>query len=187
MKDLVFFGIQGSGKGTQANILLENVSDTFSYFSTGDVFRSLTWWDNAIGNYVRDRIAKGELIDDQVTMMLFRSYFYSVLDEGKYMLLDGYPRSIPQIDDMFDFLRSEGRSLLGIQFTLSDEVAIERMQGRGRDDDTLDSIKLRIAQFYDKTQPTIDHFAQHAKLVQVDASRTIEEIAEDVQEIVAGN
>ena len=42
MKDLVFFGIQGSGKGTQAKILLDKIPDVFSYFSTGDVFRSLT-------------------------------------------------------------------------------------------------------------------------------------------------
>lgn len=187
MKDLVFFGIQGSGKGTQAKILLENSEDIFSYFSTGDIFRSLTWWDNAIGNYVKDRLASWQLIDNKVTDMIFRSYVYTVLDEGKHMLLDGYPRSIPQIDSMFAFLKEENRELLWIQFVLSDDIAIERMKGRGRSDDTEASMRHRIAQFYEKTQPTIDHFAEHAELIQVDASRSIEEIAADVREIVASN
>ena len=101
------------------------------------------------------------------------------------MLLDGYPRSIAQIDSMFDFLKEYERTLLGIQFVLSDEIALERMRNRGRNDDTEESMKFRIAQFYEKTQPTIDYFAQHADLIQVDASRSIEEIAKEVKEIVA--
>ena len=57
MKDIVLFGIQGSGKGTQAQLLLEAFPQDFSYLSTGDVFRALTKSDNAIGNYVKNRIA----------------------------------------------------------------------------------------------------------------------------------
>ena len=116
--------------------------------------------------------------------MIFRSYVYTVLDEQKYMLLDGYPRSIPQIETMLAFLESEQREVLWIQFILSDEQALERMRWRGRADDTEESMKYRIAQFYEKTQPTIDYFAQHAPLIEVDASRSIEEIAEEVKRIV---
>jgi adenylate kinase len=97
MKDIILFGAPGCGKGTQAELLIEKLAGIVSHISTGDVFRALVSQPNAIGKYVKDRMESGKLIDDQVTMSLFNAYFFTVLDEQKYMLLDGYPRSIPQM------------------------------------------------------------------------------------------
>ncbi len=184
VKDLVFFGIQGSGKGTQAQKLIEVQPDIYSYFSGGDIFRALMSAPNAIGDYVKKTINKWILIDDKVTIALFQSYFYSVLDEKKAMLLDGYPRTKEQVDDLFVLAERENRNLFGIQFDLSEEKAIERALLRWRDDDTEEGIRLRIKQYYEKTQPVIDYFDQKGSLIKINADQSIEEIFEDLKNIV---
>lgn len=184
MKDIVLFGIQGSGKGTQASLLLQHYTDTFSYFSSGDLFRALSTRENAIGKYVKSRIAQGELIDDRVTNHLFSAYFYTVLDEKKNMLLDGYPRSIAQLDSIFALLDKENRSALAIRYQVDDEVVQERMMSRGRDDDTPQAIQKRIQGFYDQTMPVIKHFEQHADLVVVNADDSIANIHQKTIEAI---
>jgi len=54
----------------------------------------------------------GKLIDDQVTMSLFNAYFFTVLDENKYMLLDGYPRSIMQMNGLEKLAKEHKRSVV---------------------------------------------------------------------------
>jgi len=180
-KDLVFFGIQWCGKGTQAKKLLEVDWDQYSYFSSGDVFRALTGTDNAIWNYIKQKLEEWTLIPDDVTINLFRTYFSMVLDSGKFMLLDGYPRTKAQIDDLFEEAKKYDRKFLGVYFDLPEKVAIERMLLRWRNDDNLEAIKYRIQQYYDKTKPIVDYFASKGELVKIDSDRVIEEIAEDVK------
>lgn len=184
MHDIILFGIQWSGKGTQAQLLIEKNPDTFSYLSTGDVFRALGSAPNAIGDYVKDRIARGELIDDKVTNAIFESYYFTVADSGKYMLLDGYPRSISQMRMMIAFLMQQERKVLGINFILDDASAIARMKSRGRNDDSDEGIKARIAQFKEKTIPVIELFADHFPVITLDASGTIEEIHDLVHQAI---
>lgn len=105
---------------------------------------------------------------------------HTVIDDEKLMLLDGYPRTINQLDDIFRLMDAQNRKLQGIQFVIPDEVAVERMMSRGRNDDTPEAIKLRIAQYYEKTEPVITYFAQHADLIKIDATMSIDEVAATV-------
>ena len=185
MYDIVFFGIQGAGKGTQASLFLEKYPYAFRYLSTGDIFRALTSNDNAIGNYLHDRLTKGDLIDDTVTSSLFQTYFHTVRDDKKYMFLDGYPRSSAQLDDLMALAEKYERKMLGIHFTLPDDIAVERLLERGRNDDTLDAIHHRIAQFYEQTMPIISSFGDYAPLITIDANKSVEQIHEEVLSVVA--
>ena len=185
MKDIILFWIQWSGKWTQAKKIIENHPDSYSYFSSWDLFRAITsWWENAIWNYVKSRIENGLLINDGVTNSLFQAYFYTVLDDKKHMLLDGYPRTINQLDDIFRLMEQEKRDALGIHFTLTDDVATQRMLSRWRKDDSAEAIKFRLEQFYEKTMPVIKYFAQHADLVNIDASQSIDEVASEVEKAI---
>ena len=176
MRDIVLFGIQGSGKGTQAVLLNEKYAGKFSYFSTGDLFRTLLSTENAIGNYLKHRIESGQLIDDRVTNTMFEAYFYTVLDENQYMMLDGYPRSVPQLELILKLLNENKRKPLGIRYEVADDVVKERMLLRGRKDDTEEVIQKRIDQFYEKTMPVIQYFQEHADLISINADDTIENI-----------
>lgn len=102
----------------------------YSYFATGALFRALIANENAIGNYLRERVENGDLIHDDVTIALFNAYMQTVIDDKKQMLLDGYPRTIEQMKSTIALMNKNKRTLLGIQLVLPDEVAIERMEER---------------------------------------------------------
>lgn len=159
---------------------MQKFGERYSYFSTGDFFRAIcNGGENAIGKYVKDKINAGELIPDEVTIQVFHTYFHTL--ENKRMLLDGYPRSIEQIDDLLAVGKKHNRSYLAIDFVLSEEKAIERMLERGRTDDTQEAIKRRLEQYYEKTQPLVDYFAQHGELISINADDTIENIFSQVE------
>jgi len=183
-KDLILFGMQGCGKGTQAWKLLELFDNEYSYFSTWDVFRALISKSNAIGDYAKFKMNAGLLISDEVTISIFYTYFLTVLDSKQSMLLDGYPRTKKQIDDLFALVEKEGREIIWVFFDLSEEEAIKRMKARGRDDDTDEAIRLRLQQYYDKTVPVIDYFDSKGTLIRINADNGIDEIFEEFKKVV---
>ena len=66
MKDIILAGIQGSGKGTHAQKLLEKYGNQIAYFETGNILRALMSNENAIGNYLRETVNSGHLVKDDI-------------------------------------------------------------------------------------------------------------------------
>lgn len=181
MKDVLLFGIQGSGKWTQAQLLIQEFPALFSYFSSGDAFRALTSTPNAIGDYLKHRLASGQLIDDKVTNALFELYMHSVIDDDKAMLLDGYPRSVPQLEMMLIACQKYTREMVAVHFALDEATAIQRMKTRWRNDDTDESIAKRIKQYYEITVPMLTVWGKVFPVITIDASRSIETIYTDLK------
>lgn len=113
--------------------MLEKFKGQLSYLSTGEVFRALTSQKNALGDYVKNRMEAGFIINDDLTIKLFEAYLCAVSDEKKYMLLDGYPRTIHQLETLLATLQNTHREVVGIFFKLDTEEAIKRMLLRGRE------------------------------------------------------
>lgn len=183
MKDIVLFWIQGSGKGTQSALLQELYNNQLSYFSSGDIFRALKSHPNAIGDFLSNRLELGQLVSDEVTISMFHFYFSTILSENKAMLLDGYPRTFPQLVDLVQVCLQKKREVVGIYFELSREEAKERMLGRGRADDTVESIDKRLDLFFEKTLPNIELFEKFFPVIRIDASPSIEQVHEQVKKI----
>lgn len=183
MKDIVLFGIQGSGKGTQSTLLQELYGDRLSYFSSGDIFRALKSHPNAIGDYLSNKLELGQLITDEVTISLFRFYFSTLVSDRKSMLLDGYPRTLAQLVDLVQTCLHSQREVVGIYFELSREEAKKRMLWRGRTDDTPESVDKRLDLFFQKTLPNIELFEKFFPVIRIDASPSIEEVHEQVKNI----
>ena len=184
MKDIILFGIQWCGKGTQAALLREAYPEMFSYFASGDCFRALRSTDNPIGNYLSQRMDAGMMIADEVTMRLVDMYVATVADDAKAMLIDGYPRNIAQLDHIAQIAQDHHRDIVGIYFTLDREIAKQRMVSRARPDDTPEGIETRLSRFFEKSLPMIDAFRQKFTLIEIDATPSIEEIAAKVREVV---
>ena len=183
MKDIVLFGIQGSGKGTQSALLQELYADNLSYFSSGDIFRALKSHPNALGDFLSNKLELGQLISDEVTISMFHFYFSTILSERKSMLLDGYPRTLAQLVDLVQLSLQERREVVGIYFELSREQAKERMLWRGRADDTPESVDKRLDLFFEKTLPNIELFEKFFPVIRIDASPSIERVHEEVNNI----
>ena len=176
MKDIVLFGIQWSGKGTQSQLLQDQYGDMISCFSSGDIFRALKSSPNAIGDYLGNRLELGQLISDEVTISLFHFYMTTILNDGKSMLLDWYPRSLPQLVDLVQVCLQNERQVVGIYFELSREEAKKRMLWRWRPDDTLEAVDKRLDLFFEKTLPNIELFGKFFPLIRIDASPSKEEV-----------
>jgi len=183
-RDLVFFGMQGSWKWTQAKKLIELYPEEYAYFSSWEVFRALTQTENAIWDYVKDTIEKWHLVNDDVTINIFHTYFITLKDTKKSMLLDGYPRNKKQVDDLFEHAQGNDRKLFGIYFELWEEEAIKRMFDRWRKDDNKEAIKKRLKAYKEKTEPVIKYFDQKGLLIKINANQPIEEVFSDLSKII---
>lgn len=181
MYDIVLFGIQWSGKGTQSELLQEQFWEKLSYFSSGDIFRALKSHPNALWDYLGNRLELGHLISDEVTIAMFHFYFSTILSDGKSMLLDGYPRSLQQLVDLVQVCLQNERKVLGIYFELSRDDAKQRMLWRWRPDDTTDAVDKRLDLFFEKTLPNIELFGKFFPLIRIDASPSIEQVNEQVR------
>lgn len=102
------------------------------------------------------------------------------------MLLDGYPRSLSQMEMMLDICHRYQRDMLAIRFVLPESVAIERMKARGRTDDADASIQKRIKQYHEVTEPMIQRFQQVMPVIDIDASPDIPHVHEAVMRVVSG-
>lgn len=156
---------------------------SMAYMAMGDIFRAITAKPNAIQEYVHRTINVGHLVSDEVTISLFHAYAHTIAD-GQSMLLDGYPRSMPQLQDFIAFMEKQERPVMGIMFDISRETAVQRAMSRGRDDDTREAIERRLDAFMAETQPVIDRFGEVFDLSVIDAERNIEDIAADVKLLV---
>ena len=122
----VFLGPPGAGKGTQA----ARVAARFSvqHASTGDMFRQAAAAGSELGKTVRDYLDSGALVPDEVTSRVVEEM---VLDGAEGYILDGYPRTLGQAEDLAANLAKRGQSLNGVvYFDLGDEEAVRRLTGR---------------------------------------------------------
>ncbi|MDD3263130.1 MAG: nucleoside monophosphate kinase [Candidatus Absconditabacteria bacterium] len=183
-KDIILFGIQGSGKGTQADLLMKKL-EGYLYFEPGQIFRALKSNDNILGEHIRDRMDKGQMVDDAITFGVFDVYQH-LLKPGNYMLIDGFLRTLEQ---MYYFLTQEHkhkRDFVGIHYNLDKEEAIKRLYNRakleGRKDDTEKSISTRLDIYEKETKPVIEYLDGLGKIIHINAHQSIEDIYKETVE-----
>ncbi len=181
-KDLVFFGIQWSGKWTQADLLLKDFPN-YKYLEPGQIFRALTSNKNIISDHITERMSQWKMLDDSLAFDLFNMYGHLLSSKSK-MLLDWFPRSLPQ---MYYFLSKESkhkRDFIGVHFYLSKEKATERLLKRAKEqwrkDDTKKSITKRLNTFEKETLPVIEYFEKIDKLITIDADQDVNLIYKDL-------
>ena len=180
--NVLVLGPQGSGKGTQA----QRVSDErgLPHISTGEMFRAL---DDAseLGREVNEIMERGDLVPDGITIRMIRERLAEA-DASDGFILDGFPRNLNQAEALDEMLEEIGRALDVIFFfDLDDETAKDRALGRayeeGRIDDTPESIERRLALYHQQTEPVVEHYRTTGKLVPLHASRSVEDVADEIE------
>ncbi len=184
MKDLVFLGIQGCGKGTQVKALLETVPNHL-YYEMGQTLRALMSNTNLIGNYIKDVVNNGKMVDNFITHNLISASLQICQNNGKNIIIDGFPRVEEQADFFIDRMTTLQRDFIVVHFELSKEKALERMMKRAetewRKDDTPAVMEQRIQIFMDETLPVIQRFEKMGKVITINAEGTIEDIQADLR------
>ncbi len=179
-KDIVFLGIQWCGKWTQAKLLLKKVHDTYMYFEMWQTLRALMQNDNMIGNYIKDTVNSGKMIDNFITHDLIHTALKITQNLGKYLIIDGFPRLFEQAQYFSKKMHDMQRDFIIIHLELDPNIALERMIHRAqiewRTDDTLESMKERIRIFVQETTKVIQHFESLGKVIHINADGSIEDV-----------
>lgn len=125
---LIIMGPPGAGKGTQASFITKEYE--IAHISTGDMFRQAIKNETPLGIKVKQIIAKGELVPDELTTKLVEERL-SQKDCKKGFLLDGYPRNIKQAEDLNQILNNLNIKLdVALNIDVADDIIIERIAGR---------------------------------------------------------
>lgn len=182
MINIVLFGPPGSGKGTQAQNLIEKFN--LKQISTGDLFRFNMKNDTELGKLAKYYIDKGELVPDQVTIDMLVDELKKPTDTNGF-IFDGFPRTSYQTEVLDQIVKEQLHSEISICLSLivEDEILVQRLLKRGetsgRVDDSEESIiRNRIKEYYAKTAEVAELYKQQGKYVEINGVGEISEISE---------
>ncbi len=213
--NLIFLGPPGSGKGTQAKMLVDKYG--IPQISTGDILREAVKEGTPLGKEAKKYMDEGKLVPDEVVVGIVRERLKEP-DCTKGFILDGFPRTIPQAEALDKTLREMGK---GIDHVLSLEVdreeLVRRLSGRRtckrcgamyhiifdppkkdgvcdrcggelyqRDDDKEETIRERLRVYEEQTAPLIEYYRKKGLLRPIDGVGKIEEIFARIRETIEG-
>ena len=182
MINIVLFGPPGSGKGTQAQHLIEKFN--LKQISTGDLFRFNMKNDTELGKLAKSYIDKGQLVPDQVTIDMLIDELRKPTETNGF-IFDGFPRTAVQTEALETIVKEELKSEISICLSLivDDSVLVERLLKRGEtsgrtDDSNEDIIRDRITEYYTKTAEVAELYKKQGKYAEVIGVGDISEISE---------
>jgi adenylate kinase len=182
---IIFFGPPGCGKGTQA----KKVADEFGLLqlSTGELFRKHLGEKTPLGIKAQKYMSKGELVPDDITIGMVRERLQQP-DAQAGAIFDGFPRTGAQAQALDDLLKElNGKIDMVIDFELPIEISRQRLLGRqeGRADDKPEVIEKRLQDHTAIETSVMPHYRAQPGLVRsIDATRSIEDIYQDVRALV---
>ncbi len=179
---LLIMGPPGAGKGTQAAF----VADHFSIpaISTGDIFRANVSQGTPLGIEAKKYMDAGDYVPDEVTNAMVRDRIAEP-DAEPGFLLDGYPRTLAQVEELDGMVADTGHRLDAVVVLTVDQEEIvqrllQRAQTEGRADDTEDVIRRRQEVYADQTAPLIDVYRKRGALVEVDGLGEVDEVTQRI-------
>jgi adenylate kinase len=179
---LIIMGPPGAGKGTQAKFIAEHFK--IPAISTGDIFRANVSEGTELGLEAKRYMDAGEYVPDEVTNLMVRNRIDEPDATGGF-LLDGYPRTAQQVEELDGMIAFTGHELDAV-IVLScdrDEIVqrlLQRAELEGRPDDTEDVIRRRQEVYAAETAPLIGIYGERGLLHEVDG---LGEVAEVTQRI----
>lgn len=203
--DVIFFGMQGSGKGTQASLLKEHFQ--YQVFDTGSALRSIVEQGSTLGEKVKKIIESGNLVPTEVVMEVVENFIKENNNQSS-IIFDGIPRNEDQQLQFDALMNKVGRKPVAIYISLTRDEAIERLLKRRicpkckkifgakyeesvcdfcgtsliiRSDDNEDAIKQRIDVFLEHTVPIIEVYKNEGRYIEIDGRPSVIECFEKIK------
>jgi adenylate kinase len=175
---LILMGPPGAGKGTQAKCVAEHFG--IAAISTGDIFRANVSKGTELGLKAQQFMDAGEYVPDEVTNLMVR-HRIDEEDAAPGFLLDGYPRTLAQVEELDGMIRFTGHSLDAVVVLTvdADEIVqrlLQRAQLEGRPDDTEDVIRRRQELYAEQTEPLIGVYRERGLLIEVDGMGEVSDV-----------
>lgn len=187
MTRLLIVGPPGAGKGTQATKIAAHYG--IPAISTGDIFRDNIKRETALGVEVKKIVDAGDYVPDALTNQLVADRITQT-DAAEGFLLDGYPRTLGQVDFLRDELASKNESLDAVVRLVvnEDEVVsrlVKRAETSGRSDDTEETIRYRLQVFNEQTAPLVRVYENDGLLVDVDGMGSVDDVFSRIEQALA--
>jgi adenylate kinase len=186
MMNIILFGPPGSGKGTQSIKIAEKYD--LVHISTGDIFRAELKEETPLGLKAKSFMEKGELVPDELLADIIRSAMDKHGKSAGY-IFDGYPRTIPQAEDLDRLMKERGASITHVlALEVSDQEVITRLLKRaeleGRSDDNEEVIANRLNVYKEQTQPLINFYDGKGLFTGINGVGSIDEIFENLCKVI---
>ncbi len=190
---LILLGPPGSGKGTQAQRLVQRYG--IVQLSTGEMLRAAVAAQTPVGLKAKDVMASGGLVPDDIVIGIISDRIEQP-DAANGFILDGFPRTVPQAEALDELLKKKHMKLDAvIELRVNESALLQRVETRAaetrargeevRADDTPDVLTKRLASYRSLTEPLIHYYSERRKLLTVDGMMTIEEVTREIDRILS--
>ncbi|MEX2642470.1 MAG: adenylate kinase [Acetobacterales bacterium] len=187
--NLILLGPPGAGKGTQAQILEKNHGVV--QLSTGDMLRAAIASGSALGEKVKEIMARGDLVPDELMVDLI-SQRISEPDCANGFILDGFPRTVPQAEALDEMLNERGLRIdLVVEVKVDEAALFDRIAGRAneaaagaRADDTEEVLRKRLDVYHRQTAPILPYYRKGGRLKQVDGMQDIDTVSTQIESLL---
>jgi adenylate kinase len=180
---VVLLGPPGAGKGTQAQVIAQRLG--VPAISTGDIFRANVSGQTELGERAKAYMDAGDLVPDEITVAMVKDRLAEP-DAKSGFLLDGFPRTIAQAEQLRESLGQLGHSLDRVlELVVDEEELVRRLSGRRmlvdgemiqRDDDKPETVRHRLQVYREQTEPLSGFYESAGQLSRIDAIGEVEEV-----------
>jgi len=190
---LILLGPPGSGKGTQAQRLVQR--NGIVQLSTGEMLRAAVAAGTPVGLQAKEIMANGGLVPDEIVVGIISDRLDQP-DAKKGFILDGFPRTVPQAVALDELLKKKHLKLDAVvELRVNESALLQRVETRAaetrargeevRIDDTPEVLTKRLASYRALTEPLIHYYSERRKLLTVDGMMTIEHVTREINRILA--
>ena len=190
MKNIIFFGPPGAGKGTQANIISQYLN--VSHLSTGDILRKKLLDKDELASELKLIMSSGNLVSDDILNTIVSSRLKNENNNG--FILDGYPRTIKQSKFLNNFLSQTSNSIdyifnIKINFETLKKRILKRSSEESREDDKIDVLETRYNEYLNSTEKVSNFYKDNNSSIfyEIDGSQQIHEITQQIKQITTFN
>ncbi len=186
MLNIILCGAPGSGKGTQSQYIMEKFG--LQHLSTGDVLRAEIASGSKLGEQIDALISRGNLVPDDMMYGVIDNYLRNLPKDCKGIILDGYPRTVPQAESLTELLKKYKMDAIMIDLLVDEQLLIQRLIERGkvsgRADDNLNTIRHRIAVYHNQTEPIAHYYLHHGNYCPVNGNHSVEDVFLQIEGII---
>jgi adenylate kinase len=189
---LILLGPPGAGKGTQSERLAQKYG--IPQLSTGQMLRDAVAAGTDVGRRAKTIMDRGELVPDEVVVQIIDDRL-DAADAKRGFILDGFPRTTAQAEELERLLRRRGLALDAvIELKVDEAILRDRVEQRVREtlaagkpvrsDDNVDALKTRIEAYRKQTAPLVDFYKAHGQLTTLDGMQSIDTVSAEIDELL---
>ena len=177
---IIFIGPPGSGKGTQAQILKDNLLPNLHLLTVSSLLKEKSNDGSVLGNNIKKRMDNGDLIDDNIVISVLSEKVENLNNEQ--ILIDGFPRSSVQAESLNNIFKNSDVNI--INFIVSDEQLLERIKKRSLEESRADDsvFDKRLGIYKKSHNEIINSLNEYYKVIDIEANSEISFISQKITE-----